>query len=242
MTKGLQSPFLQKVRLFAHPSSFVIRASSFSHHYRNMPHTVDDVLRRLDATRQKWWFFSLLSAFVLAICVSAGIFLAFLVLDARYRFSQGMLSALFAIWLCATGYAMWIVARRLGRHNRSLEATARRVESEFPELGSNLINLVQLSEDERGAVSPFRDAAVAEAAGQVGRIAFDAAAKKQSRWKRLLYCMQTPRDLAEAIFLLLLVAVVVCYCKSAIPNLGSAANRMMSPWNFVPSVKSGRST
>jgi len=67
------------------------------------------------------------------------------VLDAHWRFFAGDAGCLIYIWLAVTGYSMWIVARRLARHDRSLEATARRVESEFPELGTNLINLVQLS-------------------------------------------------------------------------------------------------
>ena len=201
-----------------------------------MSPAAETVVRRLDAARQKWWFFSLLCTIALAICVSAGLMLAFLVLDAHFRFSQGMLAALLSIWLAATGYSLWIVGRRLARHDRTLEAAARRVESEFPELGSNLINLVQLSEDVKNADSPFRDAAVTEAAGQVGRIAFDAAAKKESRWRRLRDCMQTPRDLAEAFLLLALVAAAVVYCKANIPNLGSAANRLLTPWNFVPSI------
>jgi hypothetical protein len=201
-----------------------------------MSPAAETVIHRLDAARQKWWLFSLLSTFALAICVSAGLFLVFLMLDARFRFSQGILATMFLVWLSVTGYSMWIVARRLARHDRSLEATARRVESEFPELGSHLINLVQLSEHDKQANTPFREAAVVEAASQVERIAFDAAAKKQSRFRRLLYCMQTPRDLAEAFVLLALVVVAVIYCKSMIPNLGSAANRLLTPWNFVPSV------
>ncbi|MCC6125227.1 MAG: hypothetical protein IT426_09715 [Pirellulales bacterium] len=204
------------------------------------PHA-ENVIRRLDAARQKWWIFSLLSTLALAICVSAGLLLLFLVLDANWRFSQGMLAGLCLVWLAVTGYAMWVVARRLAWHDRSLEATARRVECEFPELGTNLINLVQLSEEGRHNDSPFREAAVKVAASQVERVAFDAAAKKESRFKRLIYCMQTPRDLAESLFLLCLVAAAVLFCKAAIPNLGSAANRLLAPWNFVPSIgKAGR--
>ncbi len=41
---------------------------------------------------------------------------------------------------------LWIVGRRLLLNQRGLEATARRVEAEFPDLGNNLINLVQLAE------------------------------------------------------------------------------------------------
>ncbi len=64
-----------------------------------------------------------------------------------------------------------IVARRLLRGQRSLEAAARRVEAEFPELGNSLINLVQLSEDAKNASPAFREAAVNEAAAQIGNAA-----------------------------------------------------------------------
>ena len=60
-----------------------------------MSPAAENVIRRLDAARQKWWFFSLLCTIVLAICVSAGLLLFFLVLDAHLRFSQGMLAGLF---------------------------------------------------------------------------------------------------------------------------------------------------
>jgi hypothetical protein len=201
-----------------------------------MSPVADNVICRLDAARQKWWFFSLLCTIALAVCVSAGLLLGFLVLDAHFRFSQGVLGGLLAIWLAVTGYAMWVVARRLARHNRTLEATARRVESEFPEIGSHLINLVQLSEDGGHSDSPFRDAAVKEAAQQSGGVAFSAAANRQSRWRRLHDCMQTPRDLAEVFVLLAIVVTAIIYCRATIPNLGSAANRLLAPWNFVPSI------
>jgi hypothetical protein len=206
-----------------------------------MSPVAENVIGRLDAARQKWWFFSFISTLVLAICVSTGVFLLLLTLDARFLFSQGMLLASFFAWVFITGSAVWIVARRVVRHDRSLEATARRVESEFPELGSHLINLVQLSDSNTRENSPFREAAVEDAARHLERVAFDSAAKKNSRWRRLLDCMQTPRDFAEAMFLLAFVATAVWYCKSTIPNFDSAANRLMTPWNFVPSIgKAGK--
>ena len=68
-----------------------------------------------------------------------------------------------------------IVARRLLRGQRSLEAAARRVEAEFPELGSSLINLVQLSEDSKNASPAFREAAIHQAAAQIGDLPLDRA-------------------------------------------------------------------
>ena len=188
--------------------------------------------------------FAALTTIVLAICVSAGTAAAVsCVLDAHLRFSQGMLAALFLIWLvgdaairCGSSAGGW--RGTIARSKRPPGAWR----ASFPNWAANLINLVQLSEDGNNADSPFREAAVAEAASQVEQVAFDAAAKKQSRWQRLLYCMQTPRDLAEVARAVgVLVAVAVVYCKAMIPNLGSAANRLLTPWSFVPSVgKAGK--
>jgi hypothetical protein len=128
------------------------------------------------------------------------------------------------------------VSRRLLRSQRSLEATARRVEAEYPELGSNLINLVQLSAEADGANRAFCAAAVDQAAVQAGPLRFERAAARQSRWRRFIYCMQTPRDLAESLAALGLLTAVAVLCHGLIPSWGSAAARLMTPWRFVPSV------
>ena len=112
----------------------------------------------------------------------------------------------------------------------------RRVEAEFPELGSSLINIVQLAEDKRVADQAFRAAAVNDAAVRVGEFPFDAAASQQSRKRRFLYCMQTPRDLAESLLLLAVLIGVAVACHRCIPAWDSAVNRLMAPWQFVPAV------
>ena len=106
---------------------------------------------------------------------------------------------MFLAWLLLTGVLVFGVARRLLRGQRSLEAAARRVEAEFPELGSSLINLVQLSEDSQNASPAFCQAAVSQAAVQIGSLPLDRAPARESRWRRLIHCMQTPRDLAESL-------------------------------------------
>jgi hypothetical protein len=201
-----------------------------------MSPAAESVLERLDAARQKWWFFSLLSTTVLAGCISLGLLLGFMLGDALAKFSQPVLLAMFFVWLAVTALLILTVGRRLVRGQRSLEATARRVEAESPELGSHLINLVQLSQDTQSDGVAFRAAAVNQAAAAIGNVRFDRAADKESRWRRFLYCVQTPRDLFESfLFLAVLVAAAVaCYC--CIPNWGSAAERMLKPWEFVPSI------
>ena len=125
----------------------------------------------------------------------------------------------------------------MARNQRTLEATARRVQDECPELGSDLINLLQLSTDTKNENRAFCEAAVNEAAARVGYRTFDSAADKESRVRRFRYCMQTPRDLMEAGVLLVLLIVAAVICGTLIPSWGSAADRLLkAPWGFVPSV------
>jgi len=196
------------------------------------------VIQRLDSARQRWWLCTLLSTTVLAGCVSFGTLLLFMLGDALLKFSQFWLAVFFLAWLGLTGALIVLVGRRLSRNQRGLEATARRVEAELPELESHLINLVQLSEDTRNENRAFCAAAVNEAAAKIGARRFEEAADKESRRRRFLYRMQTPRDLAEALGLLGLLIVVAVVCGLLIPNWGSAATRLLSPWEFVPSVGS----
>ena len=64
---------------------------------------------------------------------------------------------------------------------------------------------------------------------------FDRAADKESRWRRFLYCMQTPRDLAESLCVLaLLVGGGGALPDCSIPNWGSAASRCWPPGSSCP--------
>jgi hypothetical protein len=194
------------------------------------------VIHRLDGTRQKWWLFTLLSTTVLAVCISFGTLMAFMLADALLRFSQLVLLGMFLAWLTVTGVLLVTVGRRLARNQRSLEAAARRVESECPELGSDLINLVQLAEDTKNQQRAFCEAAVRQAAARIGQFRFDGVAAQQPRWRRFIHCMQTPRDLAESLALLGLLMAGATACGFFIPSWGSAASRLLRPWHFVPSV------
>jgi len=203
-----------------------------------MSPAAENVIQRLDAARQKWWLFTLLTTAVLATCVSLGTLFVFMLTDALLKFSQLFLLGLFVVWLSVTITMIVLVCRRLARSQRSLEATARRVEAEYPELGSNLINVVQLASDNKNVDRMFCEAAVAQAASQVGHVCFEEAPTKETRWRRFRYCMQTPRDLGESLCALGLLVAVAVVCHLLVPNWGSAANRLMKPWEFVPSVGS----
>lgn len=199
-----------------------------------MSPNVENILERLDAARQRWWLFTLLATAVLATCVSLGILLLFLLADAFWRFPQGTLLALFLFWLAISLVLAAGLFRRLLAGQRSLEATARRVETQFPELGSHLINVVQLADDRRAEGAAFRAAALDQAAGTVGAFPMDRAAGRVGRWQRFRLCMQTPRDLAEAALVLAALVGAGAVCHMTLPTWGSAAHRLLAPWKFVP--------
>jgi len=205
-----------------------------------MSPAAQEIIERLDGTRQKWWLFTLLSTAVLAGCISFGILLFFMAADALIRFSQIPLALMFGVWFLVTIALLVLVGRRLARSQRSLEATARRVEAEFPEVGSDLINLVQLASDAKNGDPAFCDAAIRQAAQKVGRMHFDQAAAKETRFSRFVHCMQTPRDLGESVVVLAALIAIAVVCQFLIPSWGSAANRLLKPWSFVPSVGSVR--
>lgn len=203
-----------------------------------MSPATENVIDRLDAARQKWWLFSLLSTTALAACVSFGMFVCFMAADALILLPPPWLLGLSAAWLLTSLALMIVVGRRLLRGQRGIEATARRVETEFPDLGSDLINIVQLREGRDNQNRAFCEAAVNRAAAKIGRLPFDRAAAKESRRQRFIHCIQTPRDLAESLAVLALLIVVALFCRALLPNWGSAASRLFAPWTFVPSVGS----
>ncbi|MEN6367880.1 MAG: hypothetical protein ABFC88_13810 [Thermoguttaceae bacterium] len=194
------------------------------------------LIERLDATRQKWWLFSLLSAASLAISVSLAALMTCMAADSVWRFSQPTLVVMFAVWLALSGLIFAGVIRRLVRGQRSLEAVARRLEIEFPELGSRLINVVQLSDDRRRDSHEFCEAAVQQSAAQVGPFAFDRAAYHYSRWRRLRECMQMPRDLIESLLILGVLLAAAATGQRWLPAWSAAVTRVLTPWQFTPSV------
>jgi hypothetical protein len=199
-----------------------------------MSPSAHSVLERLDGARQKWWLFTLLTTAVLTMCVSFGTLLLFMLTDALLRFHQWVLATLLATWIVVTLVMIVMFIRRVMRSQRSLEATARCVEAEMPEVGSDLINVVQLSHDTKNENRIFCEAAVTEAAGRLSTVRFDEAAGRETRWRRFRYSMQTPRDFAESVGFLAMLIVIAIGCHLLIPSWGSAANRLMQPWEFVP--------
>lgn len=207
------------------------------------PH-VQKTLDRIDDARQRWWLFTLLSTLATVLAGSIGLFLGFMLLDAVFILPQSALAALTLIWFVVTIFLVIFLWRRLVRSNsRSLAATARRLELLEPELGSRLINVVQLGElvqESGGEVYDsshvFALAAAHTAAIEVDAIAFEQALQRQNRRQRFHGCMQTQRDFLEAAGLLGLLILIGLLASFLLPNWSSAAGRLFMPWQFVPST------
>lgn len=200
----------------------------------------EPILRRLEQIRQQWWLFSLMTAIVLGCAFSAALLLIFVLIDALFALPQIALAAMAGTWLAITFGIVLAILRRAKRNFRSLEATARRIEAELPELGSNLINVVQLAFDTKNVNREFVEAALADAAAKLRHVNFAESAYRETRWRRFLYAMNTPRDLTEALGLLAVVISLLVLAQILWPSASSAASRLMRPWEYVPLVGSVR--
>jgi hypothetical protein len=196
------------------------------------------VTSRLRRTRVRWWTFSVWTGVVLAASVSSLVLVVFVLADALLRLPQGVLGVLFLAWAGVSLGALGALILRSRKGRRSLAATARRVELAFPELESHLINLVQFAGGDEAAEDPFRRAAVAQAAAAVGDFPFDQAATKETRWRRFLLGMQTPRDLLESSLVLVGILGLALLLSAIVPAWASSTRRVLHPFTFVPSVGS----
>lgn len=203
-----------------------------------MPPAVEAALDRLEDARLRWWVYSLLCNVLLVIVVSLGTLVLFITADAWLRLSQPWLWVMLTAWSTLTVVLFFNTVYRILRYQRTTEAAARRVELSFPELGSHLINLIQLMNSSNGAAESFRQAAIAEAAGHVRDVRFQAAADRQGRWARWRLGLQTPRDLVEfGLALVLLIAGTVAF-SVLVPTWRSSADRLFAPWQYVPQTGS----
>ena len=168
-----------------------------------MAPVAETIIERLDAARQKWWLVSLLTTVVLALCVSFGTAMAFMLADSLLQLPQWTLACLLAAWL-ATDLRN-PVRRSAGvclRGQRSIEAAARRVETEFPELGkqSHQYRPAFGGQEERRLRRSAKRPSTSGGRNRSADVPFrPVRPSKESRWRRFLYCMQTPRDLARIV-------------------------------------------
>ena len=195
---------------------------------------VEAVTSSLRQTWIRWWTFSIWTALVISAGISLGILALFVMADAIFRLPQGVLVASFVAWAGMSLAAFSILIARLKKGKRTLAATARRVELAFPELESQLINIVQFADSD----DPFRQAALAQAAAAVADFPFDQAASRENRWRRFSLCMQTPRDLLDSSLVLVAIVALVLLMNAIVPTWASSTRRLLHPFTFVPSVGS----
>ncbi len=205
-----------------------------------MSPAVRSVLDRLEEASQRWWVFSLFSRFVAAITVSLSILMAFVVADSLLRLPHGGLLVLFGLWVLGTLGLLVATLRRGIRRQRTVAAAARRVELAFPELGSHLINLVQLISTSDAKPEAFRLAAIEDAAVHVAKIPIDQVPSRHTRRERWRLGIQTPRDLLEACGMLGAVILMAVALNVALPTWASSIQRLFTPWQYVPQVGSVR--
>lgn len=197
---------------------------------------VEAITERLEGIWRRWWRCSLVSGAALAVAVALTLLLVFATLDAVFRLPQTGLAILAAIWVVvAAGLFAAVVVRTL-RSRRDLAATARRLEMECPELESHLINLVQLASLPAEERDPFAEAALNRSAEAVARFPLEQAACRESRRRRFRLCLQSSRDAAESVGVFALAATAALLFALLVPGWSSALQRLLQPWEFVPSV------
>ena len=96
-----------------------------------MSPVADGIVRRLDATRQRWWIFSLLCNVLLVTFLSLAMLVTFILADVCFLLSQTFLAAMFLLWCIATATLLAGTAYRILRGQRSIEAAA----FDFPIVG-----------------------------------------------------------------------------------------------------------
>ena len=195
-----------------------------------MTQQVEGILGRLDALRLNWWLFSTMFNIVLAAAFAGAVLAVLVFVDAILQLPVGALRAGFVIWSAASlGVLTAFLTRALVRQ-RSIAATARCIEMTTPELGNDLINLVQLSDANAGN-DGFRQAALQEMAARVGDASFESAARKHSRWWRWRLRIQTPRDFVEGAAVLALVIGAFWLLSVTAPRWASSTERILKSWH-----------
>lgn len=201
-----------------------------------MSPSVRSILEHLDQLRQRWWLFSLFCRVVLVFTISLALLVAFVVIDGLLRLPQGGLLVLFCAWFGASVVLLGRIVVRTFRRQRTLAAAARRVELSFPQLGSHLINLVQLVETDGDLPESFRLAAIEDAALRVRGISMEKAPSQHTRRQRWMLGLQTLRDLLEACGVLLILVALTMALSAVVPTWSSSVRRLFTPWQYVPQV------
>ncbi len=194
------------------------------------------VVERLVQLSESWSLFSILTGVVVAGWISVGTLMAFALLDVWLRFESLGRSVLLGLWVTVSlAAALYLMVRPVLR-KRTLEGVARRLEEIFPELGSHLINLVQLSRETTCPSKLLHKAAINQATRQAESVPLHTAPYRLDWRRRLELGMQTPRDLGVALLVGAVIAGLALLCHATMPAWSNSVYRLFHPLRFVPAI------
>jgi hypothetical protein len=197
----------------------------------------DRVLARIDRLSDSWWLFSTFTGAVIGGWLIVAALMIAVVLDILLQFDSTARPIVIGAWAAvAIGTLVITLVRPLWRSRRSSEGTARKLEDIFDELGSDLINVVQLSRGNDCPSKMLQQAAVVQSSRHAENVPLESAARQLTLRQRLRDCMNTPRDLAlaGAVWVLILVAGGILHMM--FPAWPNSVYRLFHPTRFVPAV------
>ena len=202
----------------------------------------ETILEQFDRLADDWTMWSILTGTVVAGSITvAGLMLA-VVLDMTFQFEAGARAIVLGVWVVASVAALLVFLVRAMRQRRTHDGMARRLEQIFPQLSSDLINLVQLSRDHTTASATLKSHALHQAAVHAAKVPLETAASQLSIRDRFRLCMQTPRDLAGAIAVCLMLALCGGILHRSFPAWPNSVYRLFRPGQFVPAIGKVRIT
>lgn len=196
----------------------------------------EPVVNRLERLSENWWLFSTLTGAVMAGWLTLVTLMIAVVLDMLIQFDPPARTVILIAWSAMAIAALLLLLVRPMLRRRTLDGTARRLEELFPELDSDLINVVQLSRGNGRASKLLQQAAVRQAGAHAERIALEAAPRRLTWRRRFRLCMQSPRDLVVAVGIALGIAVLGGMLHLQFPAWPNAVYRLFHPTTFVPAV------
>lgn len=194
----------------------------------HMPAVAQAVLDELEEIRERWWLYTLLYNLSLAGAYSMGLLWLAVTADWRWQLPIDTRISVFLGWCVVSLGMLGVTLIYALARQRSLAAAARRLESVFPELKSDLINLVQLAE--LPTDDPFWVAAAEEAAGRVVDVPLELAPYNFSPWRRWRLGLHTSGDLLGALGVLLISLALSLMTYFLEPDWPNSLHRLLLPW------------
>lgn len=198
------------------------------------------VLKRIDDLAEHWSFYSILTGGVIAGWVTVAALMLIVALDMAFAFESAGRLLLVIAWGAVSIAAFLLLMVRPLRAMRTRAAMARRLEGIFPQLGSSLINSVQLTSERQTGSPALRILALRQADLSAEKVALNTAPRRLTWRQRYRRHMHTPRDLLLALTICGLLAAVGGVCHLMFPAWPNAVYRLFHPTQFIPALGSAR--